>query len=202
MPGASPRRRVRAPGGCAPARRRQGRGRVAAPARAAGEERRRGIRTHRRGASRRQLGAPARRRGGAVLRRVPPFAAVKGAGFAGRIAPSGFLFSTEADLKAASESSLRVRPAYAPLAVDPSEHDALTPASKVSLGAPPNSRLIVCVHDGSNKQSAQMALRTLSQLAPRHPDLHLVVVGTTRLDEVRMHGAALGINSMISYLGA
>ena len=139
---------------------------------------------------------------GAVIRRVPPVAAVKGTGFAGRIAPSGFLFSTEVDLNAASQGSLRVRPAFAPLSVDPSEHDALTPASKVSLGAPSNSRLVVCVHDGSNKQSALMALRTLALLAPRHPDLHLAVVGTSRLDEVRMHGAALGINSMVSYLGA
>lgn len=139
---------------------------------------------------------------GAVIRRVPPFAAVKGSGFAGRIAPSGFLFSTEADLNAASETSQRVRPAYAPLAVDPAEHDAVTPVSKVSLGAPPNSRLIVCVHDGSNKTSVLMALRTLALLAPRHPDLHLAIVGTTMLDEVRMHGASLGVNSMISYVGA
>lgn len=139
---------------------------------------------------------------GAVIRRVPPFAAIKSPGFAGRIAPSGFLFSTEADLEAATQTSHRVRPMYAPLAVDPTEHDALTPVSKVSLGAPPSSRLIVCVHDGSNKTSVVMALRTLALLAPRHPDLHLAIVGTTRHDEVRMHGAALGVTSMISYVGA
>ncbi len=137
-----------------------------------------------------------------MIRRVPPFAAVRGAGFAGRIAPSGFLFSTEADLNAASASGHRVRPAYAPLAVDPAEHDAVTPVSKVSLGAPPNASLMVCVHDGINRSSAVMALRTLALLAPRHPDLHLVFVGTTRHDEARMHGAALGVNSMVSYVGA
>lgn len=139
--------------------------------------------------------------GGAVIRRVPPFAAVKGAGFAGRIAPSGFLFSTEADLKTASQSS-RVRPTYAPLAVDPAEHDALTPVAKVALGAPSSSRLMVCVHDGNSRASALMALRTLALLAPRHPDLHLAIVGTTRYDEVRMQGAALGVNAMVSYVGA
>jgi glycosyltransferase involved in cell wall biosynthesis len=139
---------------------------------------------------------------GAVIRRIPPFAAVKASGFAGRIAPSGFLFSTEADFKAAAQSAQRVAPSYAPLAVDPAEHDAVTPVSKVSLGAPPNSRLVVCVHDGNNKTSVLMALRTLALLAPRHPDLHLAIVGTTRHDEVRMHGASLGVNSMISYVGA
>jgi glycosyltransferase involved in cell wall biosynthesis len=139
---------------------------------------------------------------GAVIRRVPPFAAVKGSGFAGRIAPSGFLFSTEADLKAASQSRQRVRPAFAPLAVDPAEHDALAPVSKVSVGAPGNSRLIVCVHDGSTGTSVLMALRTLALLAPRHPDLHLAIVGTASLDDARMQGAALGVNSMVSYVGA
>lgn len=139
---------------------------------------------------------------GVVIRRVPPFAAVKGPGFAGRIAPSGFLFSTEADLAAASTNSRRVPPSYAPLAVDAAEHDAVTPVSKVALGAPPTSRLMVCVHDGNNRTSALMALRTLALLAPRHPDLHLAVVGTTRYDEVRMQGAALGVNAMISYVGA
>jgi hypothetical protein len=139
---------------------------------------------------------------GAVIRRVPPFAAVNGSGFAVRIAPSGFLFSTEADLKAASQGRQRVRPAYAPLAVDPAEHDALTPVSKVALGAPSSARLVVCVHDGNNRSSALMALRTLALLAPRHRDLHLAIVGTTRYDEVRMQGAALGVNGMVSYVGA
>jgi glycosyltransferase involved in cell wall biosynthesis len=139
---------------------------------------------------------------GAVIRRIPPFAAVRGSGFAGRIAPSGFLFSTEADLKAASQDRHRVRPTYAPLAVDPADHDGITPVSKVSIGAPPNASLMVCVHDGINKASVLMALRTLALLAPRHPNLHLAIVGTTRHDEARMHGAALGVNTMVSYVGA
>lgn len=139
---------------------------------------------------------------GAVIRRIPPFTAARGGRFAGRLAPSGLLFSTEADLNAVAEQSWRVRPSYAPIAVDPAEHDAVTPLSKVSLGAPPNSRLVVCVHDGSNRTSVLMALRTLALLAPRQPDLHLTIVGAGRQDEVRMHGASLGINSMISYAGA
>lgn len=138
----------------------------------------------------------------AVIRRIPPFAVPRGSGFAGRLAPSGFLFSTDADLQAAGRHRARVRPAFAPLAVDPAEHDSVAPVSKVSLGAPPNSRLIVCVHDGSNRTAVLMALRTLALLAPRQPDLHLVVVGAGRQDEVRMHGASLGINAMISYAGA
>jgi glycosyltransferase involved in cell wall biosynthesis len=39
-------------------------------------------------------------------------------------------------------------------------------------------------------------------LAPRRPDLHLLLVGSSRQDELRMHGAALGVNTMVSFLGA
>ena len=141
---------------------------------------------------------------GAVIRRLPPFtiaSAGRGARFATRIAPTGVLFSTEADLKAADIKRYRVPSVVAPLAVDVSEHDTVREGSKTSLGVPPDSRLIVCVTDGCDKRRVFTALRTLALLAPRHPELHLAIVGAARLDELRMHGAALGMNALVTYLG-
>jgi glycosyltransferase involved in cell wall biosynthesis len=44
--------------------------------------------------------------------------------------------------------------------------------------------------------------RTIGLLAPRHPDLRLVLIGPGSDDEeLRMHAAALGITRMVSYLG-
>jgi len=146
----------------------------------------------------------ARGRGGGVIRRVPPFVIVtqgRGARFATRLTPTGVLFSTEQDRQAADVKGYRVPSAVAPLAVDLTEHDAVREITKARLGAAPDSRLIVCVHDGSGKQRVFTALRTLALLAPRHRDLHLVIVGAGPIDELRMHGAALGINHMVTYLG-
>jgi len=142
--------------------------------------------------------------GGAVLRRVPPFAVVaqgRGARFATRITPTGVLFSTEQDREAADVKRYRVPSAVAPLAVDLTEHERVREITKASLGAAPDCRLIVCVHDGSDKHRVFTALRTVSLLAPRHRDLHLAIVGAGSIDELRMHGAALGINHMVTYLG-
>jgi glycosyltransferase involved in cell wall biosynthesis len=145
------------------------------------------------------------RGGGAVIRRISPFAVAnqnRGARLATRLAPTGFLFSTDADRQAADAQKQRVPSAVAPLAVDLSEHERAREVTKASLGAPPESRLIVCVHDGIDKRKVFTALRTLALLAPRHPDLHLALIGAPRLDELRMHGAALGVNAMVTYLGA
>ena len=142
---------------------------------------------------------------GAVIRRLPPFAVVnqsRGARFATRIAPTGLLFSTEADRQAADMKRYRVPSAVAPLAVDLAEHESAREITKASLGVPTDSRLVVCVHDGGDKRRVLTVLRTLAQLAPRHPELHLAVIGAARQDDLRMHGAALGINRMVTYLGA
>ncbi|MEX2152994.1 MAG: glycosyltransferase [Gemmatimonadaceae bacterium] len=144
------------------------------------------------------------RRAGAVIRRIPPFDIVnqgRGARFATRLAPTGFLFSTEADRQAADISRTRVASGVAPLSVDPTDHERAREVTKASLGAPPNARLIVCVHDGGVKRRVLTVFRTLALLAPRHPELHLAVLGAGRMDELRMHGAALGISPIITYLG-
>jgi hypothetical protein len=121
---------------------------------------------------------------GRVLRRIPPFETGEvgaGARFVSRFA------RTESFLP--------------PVGVDTAEHEATAPATKASIGVPPKSRLIVCLFDG-RKQNVMTPLRTLALLAPRHPNLHMAVIGAERPDEFRMHGAALGINSMVTFLGA
>ena len=141
---------------------------------------------------------------GAVIRRIPPFAQASersGGRVASRLAPSGLLFSTEADRQAATDKRYALKPALAPIGVDAVAYDRATAAAKASLGARPDARLIVCVHDGGDRRGVLTAMRTLSLLAPRHPELHLVVVGAPHMDELRMHGAALGINAMLSLLG-
>ncbi len=145
---------------------------------------------------------------GAVIRRVPPFATTAGgtrvAGgsrLATRIAANGLLFSSEADRTATDGARHRIPAAVAPLSVDPAEHDQFREVTKAGIGVPPESRLIVCVYDGADRAAVFAFLRTLSVIAPRHPELHVVVIGDARLDEARMHGAALGVNSMVTYLG-
>ena len=143
-------------------------------------------------------------RGGArIVRRIPPFAVVEAgarARLASRLAPSAILYSTGADRDAATQQ--RLPAIVAPLGVDPADIERVAPVSKVSLGAPNNARLIVCVNDGGDSQRALVALRSIALLAPRHPELHLAIVGAAQQDELRMQGAALGINTKVSYLGA
>jgi glycosyltransferase involved in cell wall biosynthesis len=143
------------------------------------------------------------RRAGAVIRRVPPFEVVThgaGARFATRLASTGLLFTTESDRDAADLGRHRVPASVAPLGVDHSETEAAKALARTALGAKTDSRIIVCVHDDSEKRRVLTALRTVSLLAPRHPELHLVVMGATRQDELRMHGAALGINAYVTYV--
>lgn len=121
---------------------------------------------------------------GRIIRRMMPFQSAQlgaGARFVSRFATTETL--------------------VAPVGVDTTEHDAATPVAKASIGVPPKSRLIVCLFDG-RKENVLTPLRTLALLAPRHPELHMAVIGAERPDEFRMHGAALGINSMVTFLGA
>jgi glycosyltransferase involved in cell wall biosynthesis len=138
---------------------------------------------------------------GAVIRRIPPFAAGgTGGRIATRLAPSGVLFSTEADMRSATAARSALAPSVAPLGIDTAVHDAVTPTKEI-VGGRPDARLIACVHDGGDKRGVLAAMRTLALLAPRHPELHLAIVGAPHLDELRMHGAALGINPLMTLLG-
>jgi glycosyltransferase involved in cell wall biosynthesis len=137
----------------------------------------------------------------AVVRRVPPFAAIsRGAAgrFAARVAATQLLFSTDADRRAAEGDASRS--ALAPIGVDAASYDGVAATTRSSHGIPATARLIVCVQDGST-HGARIALRTLAQLTPRHSDLHIAFIGCGAMDNLRMQGAALGVNRQVSYLG-
>lgn len=141
--------------------------------------------------------------GGAVIRRVPPFATTNAGGrIANRLAPSGLLFTTDADRQAAGDAAGRLPAITAPLGVDLGEHDAALPVSRESMKVPEAGRVLACVHDESGRHRVLTALRTIALLAPRHPGLRLVIVGAERSEELRMHAAALGITPLVSFLGA
>lgn len=146
---------------------------------------------------------------GAVIRRVPAFltpALLRSGRFALRIASAGLLFTTQEEMTQAMASSeianLPLPPMVAPLGVDAASYDALRPVARASLNVPPASLLIVCAYDPGARLRLATAMRTLALLIPRHPEIHLAVLGPGSLDDdLRMHAAALGVSSSVSFLG-
>ena len=146
---------------------------------------------------------------GAIIRRVPAFLApafLRSGRLAMRIASAGLIFSTEAELaqaQAISElASMPLAPAVAPLGVDISPYDSIRPAVRGSIGVAAQALLIVCSYEPSARMRLASAMRTLALLLPRHPDLHLAVLGPGSLDDdLRMHAAALGVSNSVTFLG-
>ena len=139
---------------------------------------------------------------GAVIRRVPAGQAAtsgRSAQLGAKMAAARLLFSTEADrarTKGAANEFI------APLGVDVKRVDGLRAAARTSLGIEMETQLIVCVTAGAARQRSGTALRTLALLAERHPDMRLALVGPGADEEdVHMHAAALGVSSLVHFLG-
>jgi glycosyltransferase involved in cell wall biosynthesis len=112
------------------------------------------------------------------------------------------LFNSEQERANAASAGLAVPAAVAPLGVDVTSYDDVRPATRESVRAPSQSRLLVCVFEPTARARMSVVLRTMAQLAPRHPELRLVVTGPGSTDEnLRMHAAALGITNVVSFLG-
>ncbi|HMF87625.1 MAG TPA: glycosyltransferase, partial [Gemmatimonadaceae bacterium] len=63
-------------------------------------------------------------------------------------------------------------------------------------------KYVVCVYDPTARGRAATAIRTLSMLSPRHPNLRLMFVGPGSDDEdLRMQAAALRVLHLVSFLG-
>ncbi|MFL5622748.1 MAG: glycosyltransferase, partial [Gemmatimonadaceae bacterium] len=63
-------------------------------------------------------------------------------------------------------------------------------------------KYVVCVYDPTSRGRAATAIRTISMLAPRHPNLRLMIVGPGSDDEdLRMQAAALRVLHLVSFLG-
>jgi glycosyltransferase involved in cell wall biosynthesis len=142
---------------------------------------------------------------GAVLRRVPSFEPLevqRSGKLALRIATAGLIFSTDRELKETKVVGWAIPPVAAPLGVDPVTYDAIEPASRVDIGAPPQGLLIACAYNAAGRYRIATVFRTVALLAPRHPNLHVVVLGADSLDDdLRMHAAALGVGPIVSFLG-
>jgi glycosyltransferase involved in cell wall biosynthesis len=139
---------------------------------------------------------------GAVIRRVPAGQAAtsgRSAQLGSKMASSRLLFSTEADRARTKGAANEF---VAPLGVDVTRVDGLRAAARTSLGIEMETQLIVCVTTGSARTRSGTALRTLALLAERHPDMRLALVGPGADEEdVHMHAAALGVSSLVHFLG-
>ena len=96
-----------------------------------------------------------------------------------------------------------MREFVAPLGVDVSKVDGIRAAARTSLRRRASRRSSSCASPrGAARVRAGTALRTLALLAERHPDLRLALVGPGADEEdVHMHAAALGVSSLVHFLG-
>jgi hypothetical protein len=142
---------------------------------------------------------------GAVLRRVPSFEPLEllgGGKLALRMAASGIVVSTDIELHTVNTAGWTIPPAVAPIGVDTATFDTVEPASRAELRAPQNGTLIACSYDESGRYRIATIFRTLALLAPRHRNLHVVVFGPGSRDEgLRLHASALGVGSLVSFVG-
>jgi len=142
---------------------------------------------------------------GAVLRRVSSFDRFerqRAGQIALKIATAGLIVSTDRELKSIDAAGWPIPASVAPLGVDASRYDAVEPAARGDLGASPQGLLIACSYNAAGRYRIATVFRTLALLAPRHPNMHVVVVGPGSLDEdLRMHTAALGITRVFTFLG-
>ena len=121
-----------------------------------------------------------------------------------RLAATGFLFTTSGELQTAVLPTKRaLEPVVAEVGVDVTRYEAVRPAARQSLGVPADGgRVMVCVYDPSSRARAATVMRTVAMLAPRHPELRLVMVGRgADHEDLRMHAAALGLTGVVKLLG-
>jgi glycosyltransferase involved in cell wall biosynthesis len=142
---------------------------------------------------------------GAVVRRTPAGGRFE-AGAASRVATwlaaTGFVFTSAGEKEAAPPLRGALEPVVADVGVDVARYDDTRPASPQSTGIRPSDRLLVCVYDPTARGRAATVLRAVALLAPRHPELHLALLGAgSDAEGLRMHAAALGINRVVSHLG-
>jgi glycosyltransferase involved in cell wall biosynthesis len=151
-------------------------------------------------------------RNGAVVRWTPVGQKLS-PGFSGRMASrlarTTYLFANEADRRLADLPKNAAAVELAEIGVDVSTYPADGEDSPPREGEPaPDQkqgealRYVVCVYDPTSRGRAATAIRTISMLAPRHPNLRLMIVGPGSDDEdLRMQAAALRVLHLVSFLG-
>lgn len=141
---------------------------------------------------------------GAVLRRVPPFTPItvrRGGRLALRLATAGVVVSTERELRDVNPHGWTMPPMIASVGIDLASYDLIEPASNGDIGALAHGPIIACSYDPSGRYRFGAVLRTLALLAPRHRPLHVAVFGPGANDDVlRLHTAALGVGSLVTFI--
>jgi len=124
-----------------------------------------------------------------------------------RLARTSYLFASETDRRASSLPKNAVDASVAQIGVDVSTYPADGARPPAAEGEPatatnPALKFIVCIYDPTSRGRAATAIRTISMLAPRHPNLRLIIVGPGSDDEdLRMQAAALRVLHLVSFLG-
>jgi glycosyltransferase involved in cell wall biosynthesis len=126
-----------------------------------------------------------------------------------RLASTSFLFATETDRRAANIPKRALESSVAELGVDVEAYpvNGAKPAVAEADSATDQKqaeplKYIVCVYGPSARGRAATAIRTISMLSPRHPNLRLIIVGPGSDDEdLRMQAAALRVLHLVSFLG-
>jgi len=126
-----------------------------------------------------------------------------------RLARTAFLFATETDRRAAIIPKRAMGSAVAEIGIDVANYPsngAKAPAAETDSAEVQKEddlrKYIVCVYDPTARGRAATAIRTMSMLSPRHPNLRLIIVGPGSDDEdLRMQAAALRVLHLVSFLG-
>jgi glycosyltransferase involved in cell wall biosynthesis len=156
-------------------------------------------------------------RGGSVVRWTPAGKKLEMA-FAGTLAgwltKTAYLFASETDRRASDVPKNAIESGSAEIGVDitnypangvdtaASKETANDDAGEASAVGKHGEAFIVCVYDPTSRGRAATAIRTMSMLAPRHPNLRLMIVGPGSDDEdLRMQAAALRVLHLVSFLG-
>jgi hypothetical protein len=150
-------------------------------------------------------------RNGTVVRWTPAGKKLEMGGsgrWAARLARTGYLFSSEADRRSSTIPKNAVDVSIAEIGVDVSTYPTEGTKQSAPEGGPGGeqqpsaNKYIVCIYDPTSRGRAATAIRTISMLAPRHPDLRLIIVGQGSDDEdLRMQAAALRVLHLVSFLG-
>jgi glycosyltransferase involved in cell wall biosynthesis len=129
--------------------------------------------------------------------------------WAARLARTSYLFASEKDRRIADIPKNAIDSTVAEIGVDVSTYPAngaKTPSAEQESASDQKQaeplKYIVCVYDPTSRGRAATAIRTMSMLSPRHPNLRLMIVGPGSDDEdLRMQAAALRVLHLVSFLG-
>jgi len=129
--------------------------------------------------------------------------------WAARLARTSYLFASEKDRRIADIPKNAIDSTVAEIGVDVSTYPAngakSSPSEEESTSDQKQTeplKYIVCVYDPTSRGRAATAIRTMSMLSPRHPNLRLMIVGPGSDDEdLRMQAAALRVLHLVSFLG-